>query len=53
MISYRLKNGKSGEITDPRILRLFWSRMYYPKWRDVCPPITRLKLTWSRLSGRK
>jgi hypothetical protein len=29
MISYRLKNGKEGNLTDPAILRVFYARLYF------------------------
>ena len=38
MISYRLNNGKTGNITDPRILRTFYTRLHYPAWRQARPP---------------
>jgi hypothetical protein len=29
MISYRLKNGKEGNLTDPAVLRVFYARLYF------------------------
>jgi hypothetical protein len=29
MISYRLKNGKEGNLTDPAVLRVFYARIYF------------------------
>jgi hypothetical protein len=34
MISYLLSNGKCGNITDPWILRIFYTRLYYAKTKD-------------------
>lgn len=31
MISYLLANKKTGNITDPEALRLFWTRVYHDK----------------------
>lgn len=31
MVSYRLSNGKEGNITDPEALRCFWTRVYYQR----------------------
>jgi hypothetical protein len=41
MISYRLAGGKTGNITDPRILRVFFTRIQNPDWRQICRSTTR------------
>jgi hypothetical protein len=35
MISYLLANGKCGNITDPWVLRIFYTRLYYAKTKDI------------------
>lgn len=34
MISYRLRNGKTGNLTDPSFLRVFYARILHPNWRE-------------------
>jgi hypothetical protein len=36
-ISYRLANGRQGEITDPRVLRIFYTRLSILKWERSVP----------------
>jgi hypothetical protein len=37
MISYLLANGKAGNLTDPRVLRIFYTRLYYHATIHKCP----------------
>jgi hypothetical protein len=48
MISYRLSNGREGDITDPLVLGIFWYRVY----RNHLVHLTNLALKdWHRTAA--